>query len=317
MYRFTGNKEYVEENIDAIEKYLDFVQTKITDEGLIDYGLGEWVEIGGDNWVRQTPIEVGNSLNYVDFMAKIAMLFKIVGRYDRAEYVAKLREDMISAFRKKYVQDGLVSCKTQTAQTLALAYGIFTKEEDEIAYENLKKLIVRDNNRIKVGCFGLKYIFDQLSSRGDSALALELIADPRFPSHGYWVEKCGFTTIPEGFQEYEDTHEYLCRKDGQSFIVSLNHHFLGTVSAWFYKALAGLNVVSADTIRIAPNFDCGLTWAVAEFENGGKKIALRWEKTGENIVVTVENDGFNVELDIGDVIKEEQTANQTVYYVKA
>ena len=317
MHRFTGNQEYVAENIAALETYLDFVKTKITDEGLMDYGLGEWVEIGGDNWVRQTPTEVANSLNYMDFMAKIASLFETVGLCERARSVEKLREDMIAAFRKKYVQDGLVSCKTQTAQTLALAYGVFTGEEEPIAYENLKKLIERDNNRIKVGCFGLKYIFDQLSARGDSALAVELIADPRYPSHGYWVEKRRFTTIPEGFQEYEETQERLRRKDGQSFIVSLNHHFLGTVSAWFYKALAGLNVVSSDTVRIAPKFDCGLDWAGADFENGGKKIAVRWERCGEEIALTIENDGFNVLLDVGEIMSKEIQNNKTVYHIKA
>ena len=317
MHRFTGNQEYVAENIDAIERYLDFVQTKITEDGVIDYGLGEWVEIGGDNWVRQTPIEVGNSLNYIDFMAKIASLFRTVGKYDRAKYAEGLREDMIAAFRKKYVKDCAVICNTQTAQTLALAYGVFTKEEDARAYAQLKALIARDNNRIKVGCFGLKYIFDQLSARGDSALALQLIAEPRFPSHGYWVEKRGLTTIPEGFQEYEDSTEYVKRKDGQKFIVSFNHHFLGTVSSWFYRELAGLNVLSTDTVRIAPKFDCGLDWAAADFENLGKKLALRWERKDGEITVSVENDGFTVTLDVGEIIKTEENGKQIKYYVKA
>ena len=173
-----------------MERYLEFIKTKLTDEGLIDYGLGEWVEIGGDNWVRQTPTEVANSLNYIDFMAKAAYLFEVVGKADGAQVAQKFRADMIAAFRKKYVKNATVACKMQTAQTLALAYGVFTTEEEESAYEVLKSLIERDNDRIKVGCFGLKYIFDQLSERGDTAKAVELIADPRFPSHGYWVEKC-------------------------------------------------------------------------------------------------------------------------------
>ncbi len=316
-YRFTGDKTCVEENIPALERYLEFIKTKLTDEGLIDYGLGEWVEIGGDNWVRQTPTEVANSLNYIDFMAKAAYLFEVVGKADGAQVAQKLRADMIAAFRKKYVENATVACKMQTAQTLALAYGVFTTEEEEAAYEVLKSLIERDNDRIKVGCFGLKYIFDQLSEYGDTAKAVELIADPRFPSHGYWVEKCGMTTLPEGFQEYEDTTEHLRRKDGQSFIVSLNHHFLGTVSAWFYKALAGLHILAKDRVRIAPKFDCGLSWVEADFENGSKKIAVRWERKGEEIALTVENDGFVVTLDVENVVREERKDKQTTYYVKA
>lgn len=317
MYRFTGEKKYIEENIDALENYLDFIKTKLTDEGLTDYGLGEWVEIGGDNWVRQTPTEVGNSLNYIDFMAKAAFMFDVVGKTERAKDVAQRRADMIAAFRKKYVENGAVNCNTQTGQTLAMAYGVFTDEEDGAAYERLKQLIARDNDRMKVGCFGLKNLFDLLSDRGDAAKAVELIADPRFPSYGYWVEKRGLTTIPEGFQEYEDTLEHVRRKDGKSFIVSLNHHFLGTVSAWFYKALAGLNVVSADVVRVSPKFACGLDWVAADFENGGKKIAVRWERQGEEIALTVDNDGFDVCVELGEIVRTERTGNRTVYYVKA
>ena len=316
MYRFTGNKEYIEENIDAIEKYLRFVTTKITEEGLIDYGLGEWVEVGREVNVGLTPTEVGNSLNFMDFMAKIAFLFETVGQRERAEFALKLRADMIAAFRRKYVKDGWVTCKTQTAQTLALAYGVFTAEEDALAYKNLLSLIRGYNNRFKVGCFGLKYLFDVLSNHGDSALAIELLVEPTYPSYGYWIEKFGATTLFEAFQEYEESDKYMRRKDGGDFIVSLNHHFLGTVSAWFYRALAGLDVLSATKIRLAPKFDSGLTWAEADFENGNKKISVRWEKTTEEYVVTVENDGFEIVVDINGTVRTEKRQDKTVYFVK-
>ena len=316
MHRFTGNKEYIEENIDAIEKYLEFIKTKITDEGLIDYGLGEWVEVGRETSEGLTPREVGNSLNFMDFMAKIAVLFKTVGKYERAEYVLKLRTDMIAAFRKKYVQDGWVICKTQTAQTLALAYGVFSADEDTLAYQNLLCLIRDYNNRFKVGCFGMKYLFDVLSNHGDTALAIDLMTEPTYPSYGYWIEKFGATTLFEAFQEYEESNEHMRRKDGGDFIVSLNHHFLGSVSAWFYRALAGLDVISADKIRIAPKFDSGLSWASADFENNEKKISLLWEKTADGYTITVENDGFDIVINIDGIKRMTKMRNKTIYFVE-
>jgi alpha-L-rhamnosidase len=283
---------------------------------LIDYGLGEWVEVGRETNEGLTPTEIANSLNFMDFMAKIAALFKTVGRYERAKYVLKLREDMIVAFRRKYVKDGWVTCKTQTAQTLALAYGVFTEKEDALAYQNLLFLIRGYNNRFKVGCFGLKYLFDVLSKHGDTALAMELIVKPIYPSYGYWIEKFGATTLFEAFQEYEDSNEHMRRKDGDDFIVSLNHHFLGTVSAWFYRALAGLDVLSEGKIRIAPKLDSGLTWAAADFENGEKRISLHWEKTAKGYTVTVENEGFELVEDIDGLKRTEKMQNKTIYFIE-
>ena len=78
-----------------------------------------------------------------------------------------------------------------------------------------------------------------------------------------------------------------------------------------------MNVVSSDTVRIAPKFDCGLQWAAADFENGGKKIAVRWERQGEEIVLTVENNGFAVVLDVGEIMSKKIQNNKTVYHIKA
>ena len=113
-------------------------------------------------------------LNIFEEAAAIETLISTLS-LTQAQVAQKLRVDMIAAFRKKYVKNATVACKMQTAQTLALAYGVFTTEEEESAYEVLKSLIERDNDRIKVGCFGLKYIFDQLSERGDTAKAVELV----------------------------------------------------------------------------------------------------------------------------------------------
>jgi alpha-L-rhamnosidase len=314
MYRFAGNAEYVKENLDAIEKYLEFIKTKITDDGVIDYGLGEWVEVGRESAEGLTPKEVVNSLNFMDFMAKAAALFETAGRRESAECALGMRADMMKAFRRKYVKDGWVSCKTQTAQTLALAYGVFSSDEDALAYRNLRLLISGYNNRFKVGCFGLKYLFDVLSDHGDAAFAIELMTKPTYPSYGYWIEKFGATTLFEAFQEYEESSEHIRRKDGDDFIISLNHHFLGTVSAWFYRALAGLDVLSSDKIRIAPKFDSGLLWAEADFKNGDKRIFLRWEKVAQGYVITVENEGFELVVDIDGLEVREMTERKTVYF---
>ncbi len=292
LYRFYGKREIVNENIEAIWRYLGYMKEKENTDGLFAYGLGDWCEAASvSEDACQTPLEVTASLTAIDLLEKAAFLFEVAGQDSRVEKAKKWQQEVRDAFRKKYVMEYTVNCLTQTAQAMALALDIFTTEEKDIAYQALLKLIRRDNSRFCVGIVGMKYLFDVLSEFGDSALALKLIADPAFPSYGYLIEK-GATTLWEAFHDYEIVGDRIERKDKKSHITSFNHHFFGSVSAWFYQRIAGLFVISATELKIAPCLDCGLEWAEAEYHNEYGHIRVSWKRDGETVMLKVDNHGF-------------------------
>ncbi len=306
--RFTGDNDIVEMAISTIEKYLPYMQTKFNTDGLIPFGLGEWVEIGVENGAETaTPVEVTTSLVCVDFLKKAAYLFQLVGKTEKAKEIVAQRKELLQNFCKKHVKDGWVTGRTQSAQVLALALADLEGEEEQKAYENLLALIKKAGNRLdQIGCFGLKYIFDVLTDHGDTALALKLLVGPEYPSYGYWIQR-GATTLHEGFQEFEDSLERTVKKYGDPYLISHNHHFLGGVSAWMYKSLAGLKVLSPTEVEISPQFNSGLTWAEADFTNGEKSVKIRWEKADRQIVLTVENIGFNCRFKLNKTIVSQTT----------
>ncbi len=294
MYRFFGDKEVIEENLPMIEKYLPFMETKFNEDGLITFGLGDWCEAGNpDPEHGYTPTEVSDTLLCIDFLQNVVELYETVGKKEQAEKVLARKNKLVADFRKKHVtKDGWISCKTQCGQTFGIRFNVFTEEEKPLAFQNLLQAIHEKGDTMSVGALGGKYLFDVLSEFGETEFALKVLLAPKYPSFANWLKR-GATTLWEGFQDYTDNLDKLERKDGSDYFLSFNHHFWGTVSAWFYRYLAGIKVFATDKIEISPDFKCGLDWAKADFENGENSVSVAWEKKENGFMLTVENKGFD------------------------
>ena len=304
IYRFTGDKSVIEENIEAIELYFSYLSTRKNEHGLVAFGLGDWCEAGvfiEDQ--HETPIEITDSLVSIDIAKKASFMAEAIGN----EYLRKKFDDfgqtMKQAFRYKYVKGGALTFKTQTTISMAVGIGILTEDEEAQAKFDLIKAIEKSNGHFKVGVIGVKYLFDVLTKFGYANLAYKLITQPTFPSYVYNINQ-GATTLWEAFNEYMVGRNGYFRKDGGERIFSFNHHFWGSVSAWFYRVLGGLYIESNNFVRIAPNFVPELNFAEAEYERDGKYIKIRWERQGEQIKLSLRNIGF-----IGNICLDE-------YYVE-
>ena len=66
-------------------------------------------------------------------------------------------------------------------------------------------------------------LLNALSQNGYADIAYRLATKTSFPSWGYWMKQ-GMTTLPETW----------------NMQTSLNHIFMGEISAWFYKGLGGI-----------------------------------------------------------------------------
>lgn len=287
VYRFTGDVKIIEENADAIERYFVYAQTKLNADGLLAYGLGDWCE-AENREVISTPLEVTDTLVMIDTAKKAASLLDAIGRRNASEKIARFADRLRTSFREKYVRKGEVICRTQTAQAKAISCNIFNEDEMPEAYSCLGELMRERNGRFKVGVIGAKVLFDSLTKAGMTEEAFSAVVGPVFPSYGYWLEH-GATTLWESFNDADD-------KAAATIIDSHNHHFWGSVTAWFYRVLAGLDIQACDKVKICPHIISSLDWAEAEYRNNGRSIHVRWERRGENIFLQVANSGFAGEI---------------------
>lgn len=296
LYRFTGKKKIIEENIGMMELYFDYMKSKIDDKGLICYGLEDWCEAGHlSKHACATPAVVTDTLLGVAIAKRAKELSLAIGKTDRVNEYDEVAENFIASFRKEFVEDGyLVKCKSQTAQAMAIKSGVFSKENEPKAYAALLDIIKSCNGKMQIGVTGSKYLFNALAEHGDVQLAYDMICGKEWPSYGYLIS-VGATTLWEVFQKFSVVNGELV-SEGDYGTVSLNHHFWGSVSAWFYKYLAGIKVLNCNEIEISPSFIPSLSFVEAEYGKDGKKVEVAWHKVGGRAKLTVKNYGYGVKI---------------------
>ncbi len=295
VYRFKGDKKVIYENKSAMEKYIAYMRTKEKEDGLFEYGLPDWCEAGTISYgLVSTPTDVTDACACIGMLKKASYLFREIGEIRTADEYSAYAQKISESFRKKYIRGAWNTAETQTAQALSIAYGLFDKKDEKQAVENLLTLIERTGDTFKVGVLGALHFFEVLAENGHANLALELITKDKFPSFKYWLDR-GATTLAESFFEYVSA-DSMDRKDNGVDRPSLNHHFWGMISTFFYRHIAGLDVRDKNTVRIAPDKVTDVAFASASFTDGDRFVKVeRTFKEGQ-LHVLVENKGFDVAL---------------------
>ena len=293
IFRFTGDKGVLEENVQAIAKYIAYLKTKVNDNGLIAVGLPDWCECGKLTEGRtSTPLEVTDSLVAIEICHKAEKIFNVLGCNECAEQAVSLEKQLKEKFRAVWLDENLfVKCKSQTAQAKAIDVGVFTDAEKENAFLNLLEIIKNNNGYFQVGVIGSRVLFRVLAENGYANLALEMITKEGFPSYKYWLNH-GATSLWEGFNELKENS--IFRKDGWRML-SLNHHFWGDISAWFYRYVLGINInpdfKEEIVFEIAPVYLNGIDNACGSYMRNGKGIRVARRQENNIIYLKIETFG--------------------------
>ena len=274
MYEQYGDRRILEENYDGLKKYVEFLRSRAEDNILRYSYYGDWVA------VEQTPGELVSAAYYfydVDVLAKIA---EVLGKTEDAQAYSKLANEIKEAFNREFYnsKSGDYANGTQTANTMALYLGLVPKDQSGRVMVNLTRDIVyRHDTHVTTGFIGVKYLFPLLTRAGRSDLAYELATQTTYPSWGYMIAN-GATTLWELWQN----------KTGPS-MNSHNHPMFGSVGAWFYQALSGINAETPGyrKIRIQPRMARDLDWASASVETVRGTVACSWKRSPGTVNVDV------------------------------
>lgn len=279
VYRFTGRKDIVEETLPEIWRYINYIISITDARGLVCLGLGDWCA----PYNPRSPLQFTTSVVCMDLFRKAAFLFKEFSRPAQAAFCQTQAENLRAAIRRhlidwsNYTAVGCNSPHTgsQTSQAMAIYYDVFTEEEKPAAFRVLLEKIREENDHLDTGVLGARVIFFVLSQFGHSDLAHKIMVDPTYPSYGEWVAR-GETALCEDFNRYDMQ------------INSLNHHFWGSISAWFIQCIAGIHFnPNGDDIHradITPHFITGLDHAQAHHICPSGKIEVSWQRTGNKTI---------------------------------
>ena len=279
VYRFTGRRDIVEETLPEIWRYINLLISVTNEKGLVDVGLGDWCA----PYSYRSPVEFTSSVTCMDLCEKAAFLFRQLGRENQSDFCKVQAASYRAAIRKHLIDwetYTAVGCDSphvgsQTSQAMAIYYDVFTDEEKPRAFQVLLEKIREENDHLDTGVLGARVIFFVLSRFGHTDLAHKILVDPTYPSYGQWVAR-GETSLCEDFNRYDQQ------------ISSLNHHFWGSISAWFIDCIAGIrfNPEADDIHRVdfVPHFVTGMEHASGYHICPDGRIEAAWQRTGESTI---------------------------------
>ncbi|MBR4073504.1 MAG: hypothetical protein IKK24_06130, partial [Clostridia bacterium] len=278
-YVYRGDKEILSDLALPMMRYLTYLYSRLDENDLLELGLGDWCQPGKTGGGYDTPLVVTDSIMSIDIARKAAFIYGELDMPEQKQYALNLVQRITKAFRQRLIKNGLVEGSTQTGQAMALYYGLIEEKDKEAAFSYLLKFIDEKNGHLYTGVLGARVIFRLLSDWGKADLAFDMITRTDFPSYGNWIAR-GATTLWERFWA-EDEKPY-----------SMNHHFWGDVSAWFYSYLAGIKInptgKDVNNIDVSPCFVEKLNYAKAETRCQGGKISVEWHRTEKGIELNVD-----------------------------
>lgn len=279
QWKYRGELTIVQENAHAMMRYLEYLTTRVREDGLVAFGLGDWSHAGRGAWLFKSPLELTDTATCMDMCAKAAVLFEAAGRPLQAEFARSFHARLKEAARKRLLnlQTMVAMGNCQTSQAMAIHYDMFEPGEKPAAFTRLLNLIERDGSVMDVGVLGGRILFHVLAEFGRADLAFKLITQSKFPSFGWLIDQ-GATTLWENFMLPKT-----------KWLDSRNHQFWGDIGHWLVRWLAGIQYdCPSHTLDIRPQFIDDLEYAEGFHLAPEGKISVRWRRTDERILLEVE-----------------------------
>ncbi len=259
-YLYYGDTENFRRHYDGMKRYVDYLTSRARN-GIVSIGLNDWAP-----WKTRTEAGITDTAYYYVDAKIVARAAELLGKQDDARKYTDLAAGIKAAFNRRFYQPetALYDNGSQTALSCALYQGLVEPEKKARVLANLVAAVEKANNHIDTGILGAKYLLNALLENGRADVAYRMVAQDDQPSWGWWLGQ-GATTLWEQWNGTE----------------SRNHIMFGDVSAWFYKALAGIQPDPQSPgfkhFDVTPHVVGGLTSARGEYNSIRGKIISDWQ----------------------------------------
>jgi len=269
-----GDRSIISENFDAMQRWMDFI-AKANPDFLRKKGLGP----NYADWLApdtNTPKDLLATAYWALIANMMSDMARAIGKEDDAKRYTALLGNIRKAYQAAYVKpNGEVAGGTQTSYVVTLYTNLAPPALESAMMNNLVKGIESRNWHLSTGFLGTPFLLFTLADHGRADVAYRLLLNETYPSWGYMLSK-GATTWWERWNG--DT--------GDPAMNSYNHYAFGSVVAWVYRSVAGI-----DTDTAAPGYkeiiihprpdgpDARITHARGEYDSVYGRIVSDWSGT--------------------------------------
>jgi alpha-L-rhamnosidase len=275
-----GDKSAITDNWNAMERWMDYI-LKANPDFLRKNGVGpnyaDW--LAPDD---KTPKDLLATTYWVLIARMMADMAHAIGNDEAAERYTALLGSIGQAYQAAYIKDdGEVLSGTQTAYVVTLYSKLAPPALEPTVLKNLVAAIESRQWHLSTGFLGTPFLLLTLADHGRSDVAYRLLLNETYPSWGYMLAK-GATTWWERWNGDK----------GDPGMNSYNHYAFGSVMAWVYRSVAGIDT-SVDgpgykQIVVHPMLDSRITHARGEYDSVYGRIVSDWDsKPGVSFAINL------------------------------
>ena len=297
-YLFYGDKQIVEENYEAGNRYLEHLKTKVNADGFLNHGLGDW----GNPKNELVRENIETAFLYAD--AKTLAYFAEVLGYAEEKWQLERYADQV---KENYNEKLLVWNEalngwcyrawdhpdelflTQAAEALPLYWGM-VPEEKEADVVRAFRYTLEQKNALISGEIGLPYVIQTARKYGMNDLICRYILREEHPSYYAFVLD-GETTLGEYWEKNPRSH---C------------HDMMGHIVEWYYNGIAGIRPLKSgfEKICICPYLPESINEFACSYESVRGTIRVQVKDSGEEVELTVQvPEQIEFEIDLTELVR--------------
>ena len=280
-YMFYGDKKIIEDNYDAGMRYLEHLKTKVTEEGFINHGLGDWGN--PKNELARENIETAFLYADAVTLAKFAeILEKLEDKKKLEAYAEQVKKNyneklLVWNSEKEYWcyrawdhEDELFT--TQAVEALPLYWGLVPEENEQDVVKAFRDALEREGAFVS-GEIGLPYVIQTARKYQMNDLICRFILRKEHPSYYAFVLD-GETTLGEYWESNPRSH---C------------HDMMGHIVEWYYNGIAGIQGIEPGfkKIKICPYLPESMHEFKCTYRSAAGEISVQVKEEQDGLVLQV------------------------------
>jgi len=303
MYLYYGDKRILEQHYEGLKQWVDFLGTQADDHIVTYTRFGDWCtpitdcypagteevapeDRGSYAWVGAYPsitpgILISTAYFYYNCITLVCIA-ETLGETQDAQLYAGQAELIKAAFNQRFFDTAEAQYATgsQGCNALPLFLSLVPGDKQDALLENIVDDITeKHEGHLNTGNQCTKYMFEALTQLGRGDVAYTMLTQTTYPGWGYMIER-GATTIWERWEEMT----------GKA-MNSHDHPMLGSIGAWFYSYLAGLQPdpdrPGWEHIHIRPYPVGDLSYVEASLETPRGLTSSKWQRNSTSFKLEI------------------------------
>jgi alpha-L-rhamnosidase len=264
LLQYYGDRRPLEEQYENTRQWIHLLESKAVHD-IFDNGISDHESLA------PKPRALTGTASYYWNLALFSQIAAALGRTADAAEASSRAGEVKAAFNQKFLKpdSGRYDSATQACQAFALDMGLVPPGEQERALQVLVNDIMdAHEGHLTTGIFGTRHMLNALTDFGRAGVAWTIVHQRTYPGWGYMLDH-GATTLWEHWAFSDNTYSH-------------DHPMFGSVSEWFYKALAGINLapdaIGCDRLVIRPQPVGDLKWVKASYDSVRGPIKCDWSR---------------------------------------